>query len=261
MLLHRLVSLVCIFAMLTLAFLAWRVKTPIWWLVIPAIIWLGLTSWGAFDLRLNYFTSVFYKAKTSQKVIALTFDDGPTEHTKDVLKLLRKYNAKATFFCIGHRFENQDKVVNEIIADGHLIGNHTYSHSAKTGFFSTEEILAELDKTDALISVKTAKPTTYFRPPFGVTNPNIARAIQKRPHEVIGWSIRSLDTVIDDEERILRRVLPKIAPGEVILLHDTSTKTVKVLEQILKVLHEQSYQMVTIEELKKYENESESFAH
>jgi peptidoglycan/xylan/chitin deacetylase (PgdA/CDA1 family) len=88
-----------------------------------------------------------------------------------------------------------------------------------------------------------------FRPPFGVTNPNIARAVTKTNQIVIGWNIRSLDTVIESQNAILNRIKNRVKPGGIILLHDTSDKTVLVLEQLLLFLQSEGYQTVTIEEL------------
>ena len=253
---HRIVSISFVLVFGLLLYFVYKGKISGFYLSLPIIVGVGLTSWGAFDLRLNYFTKNYCKAQVSEKVIALTFDDGPTAFTPQVLDLLQKYNAKATFFCIGNRIEKDEKIFRRIVNEGHLIGNHTYSHSTKMGFFSTEKVKNEIAKTDDIIHRITGKSTPYFRPPFGVTNPNIAKALNETGHQVIGWNIRSLDTVIDDEDRILRRVLPRIQPGSIILLHDTSQKTVNVLEQILKGLQAEGYKMVTIEELKKIENET-----
>ena len=88
-----------------------------------------------------------------------------------------------------------------------------------------------------------------FRPPFGITNPSIAEAIQQEKKQVIGWNIRSLDSVINDEKKILNRIKNKISPGAVILLHDTSKKSIAVLKQLLLFLYENNYQSVTVDTL------------
>lgn len=216
------------------------------------LFFVGMTSWGSFDIRLNYFTAAKCNnpAETSKK-IALTFDDGPHEMTLQVLDLLQHYQAKATFFCIGNQIENHSEIFKKIIADGHEVGNHTYSHSKSFGFFSAQKVTEEIQQTDALINQFTNRKNQLFRPPFGVTNPNVAKAIAKLKHEVIGWDIRSLDTVITDEAVILNRIKKRMHPGGIVLMHDTSLKTVHVLEQLLLFLQTEKYELVTVTDLLK----------
>lgn len=218
-------------------------KYAIW----VGLLWLGFTAWGAFDIRLGYFISVIYRKKTKYKKIAITFDDGPTEYTPKVLALLKQYNAKATFFCIGKQLEKYPVYAKQIIAEGHQLGNHSYSHASKFGFFSAKQIEEELKKTTSIIEKISGNKNYYFRPPFGVTNPHIAQAVKKTGLKVIGWNIRSLDTVIEGETKILNRIVKKIKPGGIILLHDTSEKTVRVLEQLLPILQEQKYQLQNLD--------------
>lgn len=226
------------------------IKVSIVSYVILCLAFLGITTWGAFDMRLNYFSRNISKLNTSKdKVIALTFDDGPHEKTIEILDLLSKYNAKATFFCIGKQIEKYPKTVERIIAEGHNIGNHSYSHSNWNGFFSTEKIVSEIVQTNDLITQLVNVKTRFYRPPFGVTNPNIAKAISKTNQIAIGWNIRSLDTVIKSENLILERIIKRVQPGSIVLLHDTSTKTVSVLEQLLLFLQSESYKTITIDEL------------
>ena len=218
--------------------------------VLLFLAFLGITSWGAFDMRLNYFSKNICKSSTcKEKEIALTFDDGPHEKTIEVLDVLLKYNAKATFFCIGKQIEKYPKILERIIAEGHTVGNHSYSHSNWNGFFSSKKIVSEIEQTNQLIAQYINRKTQLYRPPFGVTNPNIAKAISKTNQLVIGWTIRSLDTVIKNEDVILNRIKKRLKAGSIILLHDTSSKTVSVLEQLLLFLQSEGYKTKTIEEL------------
>ena len=165
-----------------------------------------------------------------------------------VLDVLLKYNVKATFFCIGNQIEKEPEILKRIISEGHIVGNHSYSHSNFFGIFSTQKVIDELHKTREIILNITGKNTLYFRPPFGVTNPRISRAIKATNYKAIGWNIRSLDTVIKSEEEIFKRVKNKIKPGGIILFHDTSLKTVSVLERLLLFLQEE-YEIVPIDYL------------
>ena len=185
----------------------------------------------------------------SGKRIALTFDDGPTEFTPRFLELLEKYDQKATFFCIGKQIEKHPEIFKQTVKNRHEIGNHTFSHSNMTGFFSSSKMTEEITRNDKIILQETGISNDLYRPPFGITNPNIAKAIRKTGKKSIGWNIRSFDTAISDEKKILQRVLPKIKPGSVILLHDTSEKSLMVLEQILLYLKKEDYQSVSVSQL------------
>jgi len=234
---------------LLLAFLFF-IKASVVFYVLFSLTFLAITSWGAFDIQLNYFSNNICKSNhIKDKKIALTFDDGPHEKTIAILDVLLKYNAKATFFCIGKNIEKYPEIIQRIITEGHSIGNHSYSHSNWNGFFSTHKIATEIEQTENLITQFTNTNTKLYRPPFGVTNPNIAKAVLQTNQKVIGWNIRSLDTVFKNENVILDRIKKRIKPGSIILLHDTSAKTVSVLEQLLLFLQTEGYKTITIEEL------------
>ena len=220
--------------------------------LLVAGLWLAITAWGSLDVRSNYFTKVYYKGEAFQpQEYALTFDDGPTLHTEAVLNLLQAYQMKATFFCIGKQLEKYPELAKRILQDGHQLGNHTYTHSKNIGTFSTKEVQEEITCTDLIIKKLNNENNPLFRPPFGVTNPQIAKACEALNKAVIGWSIRSLDTVIQDEQRILKRIIPRLAGGEIVLMHDTTERTVRVLEQLLIYSKEQNLRSVRIDHLLK----------
>ncbi|WP_093366565.1 polysaccharide deacetylase family protein [Sphingobacterium wenxiniae] len=222
----------------------------IWWFVLTVGLGLGITAWGAFDIRLGYFTDTFYRRKHSRgKVIALTFDDGPTHYTEQILDLLQRYQASATFFCIGKQVEKFPELAKRLVHEGHTIGNHTFSHSPWMGFYKADKVLVELQEADSVIEAVTGKRVKFFRPPYGVTNPSIAKAVKLTRHQVIGWSNRSLDTIIMDEDKLYNRVVRKLRSGDIVLFHDTSQRTVKVLERLLPYLQEEGYGLVTVDDL------------
>lgn len=208
------------------------------------LLFVGLLSWGVFDIRLGYFVPTLCRLKNKQKrQVVLTFDDGPTELTPLFLDLLNRYEVKAIFFCIGRQIAQYPQIVQRIKEEGHLIGNHTYSHIPQNCFASTAVMTQEIQQTDALLA-QLGIVTPYFRPPYGVTNPHIASAARRTGKRVIGWDIRSLDTVIKDETRLWSRVVSKLNQGNIILMHDTSERTLHVLEQLLKYLKANDYQVV-----------------
>jgi peptidoglycan/xylan/chitin deacetylase (PgdA/CDA1 family) len=214
-------------------------------------LWLACTLIGSWFIRLNYFlNSLHSKPNHPTQHIAITFDDGPhPKYTQQVLELLKKHNAKATFFLIGKQVEENPNLVASIINDGHTIGNHTYSHSTNFGFYSTKKVEQELIKTNDLLKLKTGKVLQLFRPAFGVTNPNIAKAVKSLNLTSIGWSQRSLDTTSLSEDAVVNRVTKTLMPGDVILLHDTSEKSVVVLERLLLFLKTKDLKSVTVDQL------------
>lgn len=214
-------------------------------------LWLLLTTIGSFHIRWNYhIDSLNVQKNDPRNCVALTFDDGPhPEITPKVLSLLKRYNAKATFFCIGQNAEAHSPLIENLISEGHTIGNHTYSHSNGFGFFSTQKVVAELHRTNKTIKNITGKEMNLYRPAFGVTNPSIKKALKATGLQSIGWSIRSLDTTDRSKDQILHRITHDIGQGDVVLLHDTSEKSVAVLEQLLLFLQERNLRSVTIDQL------------
>ena len=225
----------------------------IWVYVFCFILFSGVVIWGSFDIQLRYFVNSLTHKRTKIKEVALTFDDGPTEFTPKFLDLLKENNVKATFFCIGKQIEKYPEIFQRIISEGHTIGNHTYSHSKNTGFLSTSKMIEEIEKCDEVMLKIGNVKTDLYRPPFGVTNPNIAKAIKKTKKNSIGWNVRSLDTVIIDEKKILRRVTKDLKKGSIVLLHDTSEKTYQVLVELLLFLEREKYSTFTVDSVIKLE--------
>lgn len=222
--------------------------------VIVALIGLGLTVWGVFDIRLSYFGKTHFKASEKRtKEVSLTFDDGPCPYTVQVLDLLDRYEMKATFFCIGQQVLKYPEIAKRIIDSGHSIGNHSFTHRKDIAFSNAAEMATEIKLADDAITKITKSVTPMYRPPFGVTNPNVIKACKATNKEIIGWSIRSLDTVIKDENRILNRILPRIKPGDIVLLHDTSERTINVLEQLLIKMKDMNLQSIPVDRLLKIE--------
>lgn len=207
----------------------------------------AIVIWGSFDIGLGYFVHSITHKRTKIKEVALTFDDGPTEFTPKFLDLLKENNIKATFFCIGKQIEKYPETFQRIIDEGHAVGNHTYSHSNQTGFLSASKMVEEIKKCDELMLQTGKLETLLYRPPFGVTNPNIAKAIKLTGKKSIGWNVRSLDTITENENKIYRKVTKGMKKGSIILLHDTSEKTYNVLVNLLVFLKREKYSTFTIE--------------
>lgn len=221
------------------------------------VVRFGILVIGSFFISLNFHVKAHCgNPLETKKIITLTFDDGPNENTLPVLDVLKKHNVKATFFCIGKNIEKHPEILKRIVDEGHIVGNHSYSHSNVFDFYRKDRVIGEIQKTDALIESISGKKVQLFRPPYGVTNPSIRRALEVTKHKVIGWNIRSLDGILKDEKIIFARIRNRIAPGGIVLLHDTA-HSVKILERLMLYLEENEYKVVSIEELlniKAYEN-------
>jgi peptidoglycan/xylan/chitin deacetylase (PgdA/CDA1 family) len=218
--------------------------------VLVACLWFLIVFRGSTFITSNYHVKSYCSNPLeTEKKIAITFDDGPNEMTLLVLDVLRQYNSKATFFCIGKNIEAHPDILKKIIDEGHIVGNHSYSHSPFFDFYRKNQVIAEIQQTDALIESVLGRKTTLFRPPYGVTNPSIRKALAVTKHKTIGWNIRSLDGVVKKEEFLLDRIIKRIKPGGIVLLHDTSIQTVNVLEQLLSFLQKNNYSVVSLEEL------------
>ncbi len=203
------------------------------WYLLPLFIYLSILFFGSKNICSQFYAKVKCTSEDKSK-LHLTFDDGPhPETTPEILKILKKYNQKATFFCIGKNIEHYPEIAKKIINEGHTIGNHSFSHSYYFDFFGTSKVITELDKTNQLIKELTGKDCQIFRPPYGVTNPNIAKAVKFLNLQVVGWSIRSLDT-IKDKKTVLKR-LQKAKAGDIILFHDTKEETPEILDEFLRL--------------------------
>lgn len=222
------------------------------WLIFPIItIWLILTALGSGLIGWNYhFKSVNSNPNIKKHQVAITFDDGPNpEFTPQVLALLKSFHAKATFFCIGKNIDQHPDLFKTIIEDGHTVGNHTYSHSNTFGFFGFTKVLTELQETNQSIKKHGGLHCKLYRPAFGVTNPNIKKAVKALGLTSIGWNQRSFDTTNLSDVTILKRITKDLKKGDIILLHDSSAKTLRVLEQLLLFLQQQNLESVTIDSL------------
>ena len=165
------------------------------------------------------------------KTIYLTFDDGPEpEVTPWVLETLRKYNAKATFFCLGKNAENHPAIVETIIRSGHTVGNHTYCH-LKGWKTDTSLYIADIEKCDSILK------TPFFRPPYGKIKPSQLRLL-KGKYKVIMWTLLTCDFDASlDKDKCLDVVLKKTKSGSIIIFHD-SLKAREKLQYVLPRLLE-----------------------
>jgi len=196
------------------------------------------------------FPKYIWDIPASEKVVYLTFDDGPTpEITSWTLNQLTKFNAKGTFFCIGNNIENHPEIFRKLIDDGHAIGNHTYNHKNgwETGF---EVYLEEVKNCNAAIEKHTTVRDKLFRPPYGKIKKKQARMLLNMGYKIIMWDVLSADfDQMTSAEKCLRNVTSNVKPGSIIVFHD-SVKSFKNLQyalpKTLQFLHENGYECKVI---------------
>jgi len=186
---------------------------------------------------------------TDKKLIALTFDDGPAKETSAILDILKEHGVSATFFNIGKNVVANEGLVKRMDEEGHLIGNHSYYHGINFDWKSTGNMVLELKETNNAIEAIINKTPKLFRPPYGVTNPNLAGAVKQMDMTSVAWSIRSFDTTAKDTKLLLDRILNKIRGGDIILLHDTITITREILPQLISETTKKGFTFVRIDQL------------
>lgn len=222
-----------------------------YWLVFILIISITIfLVWASADIGSNIYIKSICKADREDKVVSLTFDDGPDKTiTPLVLDILKEYDIKATFFLIGKKAEKYPYLVKRIIAEGHIIANHTYSHSGFFPLSTKENVKEEIKDCNVVIKNAIGKKSKLFRPPFGVTNPIIAKVIKEKELKTIGWSIRSLDTMKKKRDCVTKKVISKLHPGAIILLHDSCRDADVLLKQLISSILEHGYKILPLDEM------------
>ena len=201
-----------------------------WYLfVLTVLFFFSVLFFACINLSWNFFIPTLCKAKTDDRVVALTFDT------------LKEYNAPAAFFCIGRNIAGNEQLLRRIKNEGHIIGNHSYSHHFWFDMWSAAKMMADMQQmNDETVRITGLQPL-LFRPPYGVINPNLAAAIKARKYTSIGWSIRSFDTRIKDKEKLLSRIMAQVRPGGIILLHDSMEITAVILPELIQQLRRKGY--------------------
>ncbi|MDE5678501.1 polysaccharide deacetylase family protein [Phocaeicola sp.] len=211
---------------------------------------LAFFVYASANIRSGVYLHVFCRKKTKEKIIALTFDDGPDQiQTPKVLDVLRERQIPACFFCIGNKIKGNEKLLRQIIDEGHCIGNHSFSHSVCFPLYGYRRMQRDLTACQQELERVTGMPVQWFRPPFGVTNPTLAQTIHRLEYTTIGWNIRTLDTLQPASEKIIRRIKKRLAPGSILLLHDHIANSDQLLIQILNLLAKEGYTVVSLDTL------------
>ncbi len=183
----------------------------------------------------------------SYKPVALTFDDGPDpEWTPMLLDGLAERGVVVTFFLMGQHIEGNEDLVARMQKEGHLIGNHSYSHIQLTKA-GEEAVLEAVEQTQALVEEITGKRPQYLRPPYGDWNESLEE--QSDLHTVL-WTVDSLDWKLRNTSKIVRHVIADTEPGDIILMHDIFKTSVEAALSIIDELQNEGYTFVTVDELR-----------
>ena len=206
--------------------------------------------YGSYFIQAGFYLKSICSLATDKKIIALSFDDGPLEnYTPAILNILKENRVQASFFCIGNRINGKEDLVKRTQAEGHIIGNHSYSHHFWFDLFSSEKMLNDMRMMDEKTKQSIGLTPTLFRPPYGVTNPNLKKAIINGNYTSIGWSIRSMDTVITDKNKLLEKIKKSIKPGAILLLHDSSATTVSILAELIAHIKSSGYEIQRLDKM------------
>ena len=204
-------------------------------------------------LGISKFGNIYFFGNRKNKGIALTFDDGPSKQTKKILKILKKHHIKATFFILGKRIHNNEKMIKEILKQGSEIGNHSYTH-ASLAFKSKKGIVSEIEKTDKRLE-KLGIKTNLFRPPYGRIGLKLISICKEIEKKIILWDVDPKDWKEQDGNVILKNILKKTKNGSIIDLHDyvegigENRKITKILEISIPKLKEKGYKFLTVSKL------------
>lgn len=232
----------------TVGFLLWH--WSIWIFFIILMLFLSVKIYGSIFIDSNFYIQTKCHANRNRNAISITFDDGPKEiNTERILDILKIKSIKATFFCIGKNMERLPSVTKRMDDEGHLIGNHSFEHGRFFDLQSASSMKEELSKTSSAIFKITSKKPKLFRPPYGITNPNLACAVNDGSYETIGWSIRSFDTISQNRNRLWKRITRNLKPGDIVLLHDYSDLTIELLPDFIDHVAAIGLKIVRLDEL------------
>jgi len=184
----------------------------------------------------------------NKPMVALTFDDGPSKHTAEILKVLKENNSVATFFVLGSEVNKYKDVLNQVIAEGNEIGNHSYNHkNLKT--ITDEEVYKQVQGTDDLVYIASGYTPKVMRPPYGISDAELNKKINK---PIVKWSIDTLDWKSRNTDKVVAAVLNDVKDGDIVLMHDLYDSTAQAAKIIIPKLVEQGYQLVTVSEMSEY---------
>lgn len=194
------------------------------------------------------------RLETRERVVALTFDDGPhPEITPAVLDILRARGVPATFFVVGRWVERYPEVVRRMVEEGHEVANHTYTHPYHFWTFPGPALAREIARAERAIRDACGRRSRFFRAPVGMKNCLLSRVLRRSGLALVSWDVRFLDRAHHDPARLRGRLDRRLVPGSIVMMHDGHDRkregnpaVVEKLPVVLDLLEEKGYRCVTL---------------
>lgn len=198
--------------------------------------------------------NAYYCGSADNKVIYLTFDAGyENGYTPAILDTLKKHNVKATFFVVGNYIQTSPDLVKRMVEEGHIVGNHTFHHPDMSKISDLNSFQEEISSLEALYQETTGQEMKkYYRPPQGKYSENNLKMANELGYKTVFWSLAYVDWYVDKQptkEEAFSKLLPRIHPGAVVLLHSTSKTNSEILDELLTKWEEEGYTFGTLDEL------------
>lgn len=195
--------------------------------------------------NVQWLGEVITSFEASRPEVWLTIDDGPAEDTGAVLDVLARHAAVATFFVKGSEAEADNGSIAEMLGRGHSVANHSFSHPSGTFWCLTPSAIAsEIDRANAVLTALTGSRPRWFRAPVGMKNPAVHPLLRARGMRLIGWTVRGLDAMGSDADDITRRIVRRLHPGAIIVLHQGRRHSSSVLEKVIVEIRRRGYEFV-----------------
>lgn len=223
-----------------------------WWLLAGTMMaYLVLVILGVTFIQMCFFCGAVCHGQRGKMQVALTFDDGPDARvTPLILDKLSQLKVPAAFFCTGEKILANPDLAKRICNEGHIIGNHTFSHGWWTNFLFGKYLFNEIERTQRAIKDAAGVSPIFFRPPAGLTNPHFNSVLKKVGLTMVGWSVRSLDRIASKPEAAVKRIINKTDDGSIIVLHDGGTKlgfAVDIVLEVVPKLRNRGYTFVRLD--------------
>lgn len=198
--------------------------------------------------------NAYYASDTDEKILYLTFDAGyENGNTPAILEALKKHQAPAVFFAVGNFIKDNPDLIKRMITEGHIVGNHTMTHPDMSQISSMESFQKELEGVEELYTSVTGEPMTkFYRPPRGVYSTENLSMAKELGYSTFFWSLAYVDWIQEQQpskEEAFQKLIPRIHPGAIVLLHNTSSTNAAILDELLTRWEEMGYQFHSIKEL------------
>ncbi len=229
---------------------------PLWVSVSAMLAYFALATVGVLVPQLEMFGDVLWRGPSDKNWVALTFDDGPNPTTtRRVLAILDRFETKATFFLVGRKVRLHPEVVKEIHDAGHALGLHGYQHDRLFSLKRPSYVAEDIERTQRAIEEACGARPVVFRPPIGHVSARTASGAKRAGVELIAWSVRSLDGLGGDPDRVAARIEKGLRPGAIIAMHDAAENddaapaSIEALPRVLQEIRDRELEAVTIDRM------------